>query len=649
LNFAVRRFLKAALLSFVALLMAGLLALWVFIDREASAPELKPRIEAAATEFFGRPLTIDALEWRRWPDATLVGRNVRLYEDSGKRRLLADAPIVEAHLAVLSLFKLAAGISVLRFVSPRVSLRRGVDGEWNAARVVSEIAARPREPARSWGTLALNWFEVEGGTLTVEDDRGAWAALPPIAIRGSGKLRFGRRHFHFPFELAGRVARSEAALELSGDLGGHSRFRADLRNAEASLARPAWPAAARWKGRWDGSLRFDERPSVRWQARVRAAPLSVSTAAPTLDSLELTGEYVPSLQSSFTGVARSSTTDIDVKGSLLGDALELEIKSAQADAGVLLGFAGVLSASTGTSRGAGPSGRKGRAARAAAPPPRLRATVSAGDLKYGSAEARGLRAVVTRSTGPYVLEQMSFQSLGGSVTATGSYLPAGADDYLKLSWHATGVDIQALFYLAGSTHAAAGFADSNGALSTGVGARFLPGMNGKVSVDLKEGWFGGVPGLVKVLSRLNISTLFAEAAGRHRQRIPFNAAHGSVTITKGKIASDRPLILENKTLQMAFMGTYDLPSQTVDGKIVVNFLTVTDEIIHLIPGVRDILLGKEKGLIPIWLKVTGKADDPDIDILQLKTIEGPFWNAARRVLRLPKKLFEKLKPPKKSP
>jgi uncharacterized protein involved in outer membrane biogenesis len=637
-----RRLFKLAFLSAAALVAGGAIALCVFVDRAASAPELKPRIEEAASAFLGRPLTIGALEWRRWPDAALLAKDVRLYEDPLKRRLLADAPSVEARVAVLSLFKLAAGITELRFLSPRVRLRRDKNGEWNAVRVADEIAARPEEPARRWGSLAFNWFSVENGTVTVEDADGAWGSLPPIEVQGRGKLRFGRRRLHFPFELSGRLRGSGAALEITGDLGGRSRFRVDVKNGEPSLARLAWPPAARWSGRWDGTLDYDERPTARWRLRARVAPLAVSTAAPRLDSLELAGDYVPLSSATFAVAARSPGTAIDASGSAENGAFDLSVKSSKADLNELAAFVRAVGAAAPAKRAEPPVPAPRRASAA---PRRLTATISADDLRYGGMDFRDVRAVVRRSTGPYALERLTFQGLGGSIEASGSYLPSAGDDALEVVWKSSGVAVQDLFRLAGSTLEAAGVADSEGRLATGLGDRFLPAMSGTVKLDVKNGWFGGMPGLLKVLARLNLATLFAEAAGRHRSRVPFDEARGAVKIAKGRVSAEEPLVLENKTLQMAFLGTYDLPSRTVDGKIVVNFLTVTDEIIGLIPGVRDILLGDEKGLIPIWVKVKGRADDPDIDVLSARTIAAPVWNTLGHILRLPKTLFDKLKPP----
>jgi uncharacterized protein YhdP len=757
-----RRLLKYALVSAAALAAAGALALAIFVDREASAPELKPRIEAAASDFLGRPVTIESIEWRRWPRAALVGRNVRLYEDPLKARVLVEAPGVEARLALVSIFKLAAGVTDLRFLSPRVSLRRDKDGLWNVERLVDEIAARPDEPGRNWGTLAFNWFTIVGGTVTVEDANGSLSALAPIDVDGSGKLRFGRRHVHFPFELSGRVEGSEAAIKLDGDLG-RARLNVGVTNAETALAGLAWPPAARWSGRWDGSLRYDEAAAARWSLRVRAAPVVVSAAAPKIDSLEFTADSSTASSTAFTVAARSSTSEIRASGAAENRTLDVRVESAGADLAALSALARAVADAApsspapeapwrvnatvsadelryggsalrnvraeATRRGddrsprwrlrfrAGPvfvsttapnvdsleltadenaaagttfSGtarssttivdaagslrknlltievkspradletllalaRAGAASAPASPAPsrapwKLNASISADDARLGDTSLRRVRAVVRRSSGSYTLDRLTLQTLDGSLEANGSYRPSSGDDAVKLSWKASGIGIQDLVRSLGSTREAAGVADCEGTLETGVGPRFLPGMSGTVKVDVKKGWFGGMPVLLKVLSKLNLTTLFSKVEGRARARVPFDEARGAVKIVKGTVSADGPLMLQNKTLQMAFMGSFNLPAKTVNGRVVVNFLTVTDEVIGLIPGVRDILLGGEKGLIPIWLEVKGNVEDPDVSVLSARTIAAPVWNTVGHILRLPKTLFEKLRPPTK--
>jgi hypothetical protein len=636
-----RGLLKRALLSAAVLIAAGLGGLALYVDRALSAPDLKPRIEKAATEFLGRPATLDSLAWRRGLGA-LVGGGFRVYDDEARTRLLVDCPVVEAHIALLSLFKLAAGVTELRFVAPRVFLRRDAEGEWNAARLVHGIASRPEEGGRHWGKLAFNWFTIAGGTVTVEDAAGELGALPPLAVDGSGRLRLVRRRADFPFTLEAHPEGSRASLVVSGSLGGRWRLRAELKNARAELAGAFWPPARRWTGRVSGSLEHDERAGSGWSVKARAAPLFLSTAAPRIELLAVSGEYRPGAAAPFDVVLRSSATDIEAKGILGAKTVEAVVASTETDVAVLLALAGALD-----SPGARPAARADprsprRSAAAASPPRRLRARLSADHLRWAGLDVRAARAVVTRSTGAYAIDGASFSLLGGAVSGSGTFLPGGGDAALGLTWTASGLDLAQVFRAAGSSHEAMGTLASTGQIATGAGDRFLPAMSGKVTLDLQNGWFGGLPGLLKVLARFNLSTLFAEAAGHHRARIPFDEARCSLTLAAGKATTDRPLVLKNKTLLIGYLGSLELPTKTLDGRVMVQVLTVTDEIVKLIPGLRDILLGRAKSMTPVWARVKGKASDPDVDVMQGKTITAPFWRAFQRIIKLPEKLGKQL-------
>jgi uncharacterized protein involved in outer membrane biogenesis len=632
------RLLKRAALA-AALVAAVLAALALWIDRALSAPDLKPRIESAAGNFLGRPVTIDGLQWKRLP-GVLIGTGFKVYDDGARSRLLVDSPVVEADISILSVFKLAAGVTELRFVSPRVFLRRDADGVWNAARLVEEIAARPPSPRRDWGTLAFNWFSIRGGTVTVEDAGGGLGGFPPLCVQGSGKLKFGRRHAHFPFDLVVRPEGSPASLTLTGSLGGRWRLNAALKKAAPALVSPVWPPAARWTGRWDAELDHDERRDDGWRLRAHAEALVLSTSAPPVDLLQLEGLYRPEADSGFTVVARSSATEVRASGSVSEKALDVDVKSPEADVPTLIALAGELSPGSKKTKGKPRSPLPPRPSQAA--PRRLTLRLAVDELRWGSARFQTARAVVRHSTGPYLIDDAAFQALGGSVSGGGALLPGGGDRSLSLTWTASGVDLQQLFLAAGSSEAAAGALNSSGSIVTGLGDRFLPGMNGSAQFDLKDGWFGGLPGLLKVLSRLNLSTLFAEAAGHHRARVPFDEAHAAVSIAGGRVTAARPVVLKNKTLMIGFLGSYDLPARTIDGRVVIQILTVTDEIVKLIPGLRDVLLGGRKSMTPIWAKVTGKAADPNVDVLEGKTIAAPFWNAIKNVLKLPKKIGKDL-------
>jgi hypothetical protein len=581
-------------LSAVGLLAAGLITAAVLIDRAATAPELKPRIESAASAFLGRPLTIDSLEWRRWPSAQLVARGVRLYEDPLKARVLIEAPSVEAQVALLSLMTLSAGVTELKLIEPHLTLRRGKDGLWNVAQLVDDIAARPDEPVRKWGRLVFNWFSAERGVLSVEDSGGSLRGFPALEFDGRGKLKLGASGAHFPFNVNGRVRRSSASFEVSGDAGAEDRLRVRLEN------------------------------------------LALSTSTPLIERADLTIARPEPAEWTLEAAARSGGTDLSAAATFRTRETSLEVRSRKADLGVLAAWGRAASALI-------PADARPRKGVPRASPPRLAVRLKADELIFGTVELRGVSAEVSRGTGPYTLDRASFQSLDGSITARGSYLPTAPADGLRFSWKTSGVRAADLFLLAGSSLAANGTVDSEGSLITGLGDRFLPGMNGEIKLDVKNGWLEDMPALLKVLERLNVTTLLTRITGRRRPRMAFDEARGSIKIAAGRASTVEPFVLENKTMQMAFMGSYDLPTKTVDGRVAVNFLMVTDEVIRMIPVVNYILLGNEKSLTPIWLKVKGKADNPDVDLLPMKSIAAPIWNSLGRLLRLPEKLVQKLK------
>lgn len=624
-----------------ALGAAGLGALAWYVDRALSAPDLKPRIEKATSDYLGRPVTIDSLEWRR-KLGVLVGKGFKVYDDPARTLVIVDSPVVEAHISLLSIYKLAAGITELRFVSPRVVLRREADGSWNVVRIVQEIVSRPDDRGRSWGTLAFNWFTIAGGTVTVRDEVGDLGLLPPLGVDASGKLRLGRHHAHFPFSLDASFIGDPATLALSGDLGGRSRLHAALERGDPALARPLWPPAAEWrKAKWGATLDYDAQQSAAWKLGVRAAPIVLSTAAPPIDSVDFRATYLaPSL--TFSAVALSSPTEIDVQGASSGAAVDLDVKSRETDVDSLLRIVrgeSALSSRAERRRAARARARKGTPAREQ--PSRITATISIDRLLWGATTLSAVSAAVSHSTGPWVMERLSMRGLGGAIQGSGAYDPA-KDGALSLDWTTSGIVLQDLFRVAGSSREAAGTLDSSGRIQTVLGERFLSAMNGQVQLDLKNGWLGGMPGLIKVMTKLNLATLFAKVGKHHQARVPFDEAHASVTIVNGKLTTDQPLVLRNKTLEIAYTGSLVLATHDIDGKVVVNILTVTDEIVKLIPGVRDVLLAGEKSMTPIWARVTGKAENPDVDVLEGKSISAPFWNTLKHIITLPKKLWEKL-------
>jgi hypothetical protein len=112
-----------------------------------------------------------------------------------------------------------------------------------------------------------------------------------------------------------------------------------------------------------------------------------------------------------------------------------------------------------------------------------------------------------------------------------------------------------------------------------------------------------------------------------------------VRYENGVIRTQGAAMLQNDTLQLAMMGKADLVNGTVDGDMVFYFLTVLDEAINSIPGIRTVLLGGKKSLIPTWVKVSGPIDDPQITALPAKTLTDTAWSTIRNTFNFPRRVL----------
>jgi uncharacterized protein involved in outer membrane biogenesis len=450
----------------------------------ASSPQLKSRVEEGASRFLQRPLTIEELTFHRWPKWILVGKNVRLWEDASKERVMLEVPSVEAHLSLLSFYRLAVAVSDLKLIQPRLYWRREPGHRSNVVQLIDDVKSRPKGTARKWGRLLFDRVSVKDGS--VDRNGTPW----PLLLQG------------------------------------------------------------------------------------RSTPLSKTA--------------------SVNGVFESSSTRIGFKSKL--------------------DFT-----------------------------PRFTATVQIEEARHRDTSIQPVQLVVKREeSGIYKMDHTEFALFGGTVAAEGTYDPSTSTDAIRVEWKTRGLNAKDFFQMAGSSVEVSGLLNSEGHLISGAGAAFLPTLKGEINVHLKDGWFGKATGLLKVLTRLNLTTLVTEVKGDHQSRVPFEETRGTIKIHNGIATVDEPFVLQNKTIQMAFIGKYDLPKDHVEGQVAVHFLMVTDEIINKIPIVREILLGDKKGLTPIWLSVKGNPSDPDVRILSGKSIMSPVWNTIENIFGLPKRLIDKI-------
>lgn len=130
-------------LAKIAAVLAALALLWMLTIGWALPRLLQPRIEAAASEVLGAPLTIEKIEFAPWSlQARILGLSLGP----------ADAPWlhvaeVMADVSSESIWRLAPVLERLRVREPQVELVRLEDRRFNISPMLDALAKRPPSPS----------------------------------------------------------------------------------------------------------------------------------------------------------------------------------------------------------------------------------------------------------------------------------------------------------------------------------------------------------------------------------------------------------------------------------------------------------------------------------------------------------------------
>jgi hypothetical protein len=249
-----------------------------------------------------------------------------------------------------------------------------------------------------------------------------------------------------------------------------------------------------------------------------------------------------------------------------------------------------------------------------------KATVQLSSTRVGMLSLGDTNTIVHFRDNIFTIEKTSLACLGGTITVSGSYSPTISSDNLHIVWTSENIDIAELSRAWEFKQPFSGRLYSSGELTVTPGHNYLSHVSGNLSAQFLNGQFPGKKGTV----------------------YPYDETRGALSITNGIAVTTEPVTLRHKTMQAAFMGTLDLPQNKIDGKMIVNMFLGTSEIIGKIPLIGDILLGNEKGLLPIWIHVSGAISNPTIDVLSTKAITAPVWNTIANTLKLPGRLLNRL-------
>ena len=212
----------------------------------------------------------------------------------------------------------------------------------------------------------------------------------------------------------------------------------------------------------------------------------------------------------------------------------------------------------------------------------------------------------------------------------------------EFTWHVADLDSSRLLDLLQARPLTTGRLRSSGRLQGDRNELRPDRITGSFEVGLATGIIAGLPGVVKVLSSLNVRSLLRTIGRDNVEGLPFRVAAASFTLSGGVLRTAAPAGLHSDTLDIGIRGSVDLSMLTIQADMVIQFLTMLDEVVKMIPGLGHILIGRRKSMLPIWVKLRGPLDDPAVTIQPVKTFRKGVWRTIKGVFTLPESAFSAL-------
>ncbi len=250
--------------------------------------------------------------------------------------------------------------------------------------------------------------------------------------------------------------------------------------------------------------------------------------------------------------------------------------------------------------------------------------------------------VLFHSTEAITLDPVVIHGLGGTLQANAVIITTTPWHY-DLACEAAHIDLNRLARLFTTEDRFSGTASVKGHLSGNLDELSWVKTQGEVHVRAENGEIRNIPVFLKVLSKLNLASLFGDHEKRNKKTVAYDKASADVKLDQGQLSLMGPALIESKTLSIKIEGSADMPHQTITGQMVFHFLTLADEIIKVIPGIRSLLLGKEKSFTPLWVGLSGPLNDPAIEVKTLKSLSSPVTQTIGHIFNLPKDLINKIR------
>ena len=253
---------------------------------------------------------------------------------------------------------------------------------------------------------------------------------------------------------------------------------------------------------------------------------------------------------------------------------------------------------------------------------------------YRHLKFSGLSTRVSIQDGVLDIDRISGESPHGQVAGrVVVQLPQKAPAELEMSLRATGVDADDLLKLTKTqTHGVSGEIRLNGTIR-GHGRNphgVYPSLNGKVEVLLENGRIlkSKERAVWKIVSLLNVPAVLQGKVDLEKEGLPYNKISASVSIQNGIFHTEN-LIIDSPILKITAAGSYDLPTDQLDGAVAVSPFGSYSQFLKTIPLFGRIVAGDRTGMATAMFSLKGTIADPDVTYLPVKSFASGLSGLAQ--------------------
>ena len=254
---------------------------------------------------------------------------------------------------------------------------------------------------------------------------------------------------------------------------------------------------------------------------------------------------------------------------------------------------------------------------------------------YHGLQFEEVRAKVTAGDGVLVLDPVNGSSAPGTVVGQARInLSAGAQTAFESTVHIDSLPVDAFLHSLGvNAPTFSGSLKMEGSLRGTPGAKET--LNGEVGMAVEKGHFRKLSATAKIIGLLNLPSLLAGKVDFSNQGMPFDCLIGHVAINNG-IVNIKDYVMHSAIMKITAVGTYDIPHDQYDVKMVASPFGSYGEFIQSIPFVGKLFLGDRQSLVTAVFAVKGPLEDPSVTALPFKSAAQSIGAAGELALDLMK-------------